>query len=310
MSTFPLHSRPKESYKEPPRSFGSPRANRTRQHAGCDLYAPAGSEVLAVEDGTVQCGPYPFYDVVSAIEIQHPSGVVRYGEISAAAAGLRPGTQVQEGQVIGYVGKMLTVAQSMLHFEMFSGAAAGPLTDLTSAPFMRRSDLLDPTAFLDACRTLDGAPIWKHSPQCTSFVKSAEGCRLKAYWDRNGWAIGYGHRAGVTEHQQIDQAIAEALLNQDLSAVDDALARVFPGVLFTQDAWDALCSLGFNLQGGPAAFPRVAPKMTAAVRRADWQTAAREMLDIDHDANGVELAGLKARRRQEAAMMLGQGGGA
>jgi len=30
---------------------------------------------------------------------------------------------VRAGQVIGYVGKMKTVAQSMLHFELFSGAA-------------------------------------------------------------------------------------------------------------------------------------------------------------------------------------------
>lgn len=53
MPVLPLHLRPKESYKEPPRSLGSPRAKGVRKHAGCDLYAPAGTEVLAVEDGTV-----------------------------------------------------------------------------------------------------------------------------------------------------------------------------------------------------------------------------------------------------------------
>ena len=53
MPIFPLHVRPKESYKEPPRSFGSSRDHGARKHAGCDLYAPAGTEVLAVEDGTV-----------------------------------------------------------------------------------------------------------------------------------------------------------------------------------------------------------------------------------------------------------------
>src|ERR1035438_5940841 len=53
MATFPLKHRPKESYKERPRSFGGPRAGGKRKHAGCDLYAPAGTEVLAVADGTV-----------------------------------------------------------------------------------------------------------------------------------------------------------------------------------------------------------------------------------------------------------------
>ena len=49
MPVFPLHVRPKESYKEPPRSFGSSRDHGARKHAGCDLYAPAGTEVLAVD---------------------------------------------------------------------------------------------------------------------------------------------------------------------------------------------------------------------------------------------------------------------
>jgi len=151
MATFPLRARPRESYKERPRAFGSPRDNGARKHAGCDLYAPAGTEVLAVEDGTVVRGPYLFYDVVNAIEIQHPSGVVRYGEISKAAEGIHVGAQVKAGQVIAYVGKMETVAQSMLHFELYAGTGHGPLTDRERAPFMRRADVVDPAPFLDGC---------------------------------------------------------------------------------------------------------------------------------------------------------------
>jgi murein DD-endopeptidase MepM/ murein hydrolase activator NlpD len=62
--------------------------------------------VLAVEDGKVIRGPYLFYDVVYALEVQHPSGIVRYGEISRAAEGIAAGVAVKAGQVIGYVGKM------------------------------------------------------------------------------------------------------------------------------------------------------------------------------------------------------------
>jgi murein DD-endopeptidase MepM/ murein hydrolase activator NlpD len=151
MAIFPLRSRPAQSYKVRPRAYGAPRSNGTRKHAGCDLYAETGAEVLAVEDGTVVRGPYPFYDVVHALEVRHASGLVRYGEISRAAEGVAAGVAVKAGQVLGYVGKMQTVAQSMLHLELFTGTEEGPLTDRANPPFMRRADLQDPTAFLDAC---------------------------------------------------------------------------------------------------------------------------------------------------------------
>ena len=61
------------------------------------------------------------------------------------------GVTVKAGQALGYVGKMQTVAQSMLHLELFAGTAQGPLTDRNHPPFMRRGDLVDPTAFLDSC---------------------------------------------------------------------------------------------------------------------------------------------------------------
>ena len=121
MSLFPLRKRPAASYKERPRGFGNPRANGARKHAGCDLYAPVGTEVLAVEDGEVIAGPYVFYDVVDAVEIRHTSGiVVRYGEINKTSApGIKVGAKVTAGQVVGYVGKMHTVSDSMLHFELW-----------------------------------------------------------------------------------------------------------------------------------------------------------------------------------------------
>lgn len=151
MATFPFHRRPLESYHERPRAFGCPRDGGARKHAGCDLYAAPGTPVLAVEAGKVIRGLYRFYDVVYAIEVQHPSGIVRYGEISHAAEGVAIGAEVCEGQVLGYVGKMESVAASMLHFELYRGDGHGPLTDREAHPYQRRVDLVDPTAFLDAC---------------------------------------------------------------------------------------------------------------------------------------------------------------
>jgi len=150
--TFPLRERPAVSYHERPQAFGSPRDGGARSHAGCDLYAPTGTEILAVEAGTVTRGCYAFYDVVFALEITSASGrVIRYGEISGAAPGIRLGSQIAEGQVIAHVGKMQSVAQAMLHLETYDGTGQGPLTDKARPPFMRRADLADPTAFLDSC---------------------------------------------------------------------------------------------------------------------------------------------------------------
>ena len=48
--------------------------------------------------------------------------------------------------------RLRVVAQSMLHLETFAGTEQGPLTNRENPPFMRRADLQDPTAFLDACQ--------------------------------------------------------------------------------------------------------------------------------------------------------------
>jgi hypothetical protein len=37
----------------------------------------------------------------------------------------------------------------MLHFEMYSGEATGPLNDKSNPPYKRRSDLINSTQFLN-----------------------------------------------------------------------------------------------------------------------------------------------------------------
>jgi hypothetical protein len=154
---FPLRKRPAYSYKEGGREFGAYRSE-SRLHAGCDLLAPEGTEVLAIDNGTVIQGPYEFYDVVYALEVKHDSGiVVRYGEIlQSVPRGISAGARVSRGQVIGYVG-LMTSGSSMVHFEMYKGTVNGALTT-GSGPYRRRSDLMDPTAFLDSAPLVSDAP--------------------------------------------------------------------------------------------------------------------------------------------------------
>ena len=149
---FPLPFRPAESYKEHPRSFGANRSGGQRKHAGCDLYAPEGTDVYAMEDGTVLVAPYPFYGGTYALEIDHLKYIGRYTEIKEAAPGIRRGVKVKKGQLIASVGKITTkngTVLQMLHFEMYEGNENGSLTDRSNPPFMRRNDLIDPTDTLD-----------------------------------------------------------------------------------------------------------------------------------------------------------------
>lgn len=146
---FPLPFVPNLSYHTGGRRFGAGRSGG-RLHAACDLIVPAGTEIFAVDQGVVIGGPYGFYHGTYAIEVRHPHFIARYCEISRAAAGVAVGTQIEQGQVIAYVGMMHE--DSMLHFEMYSGSATGGLTQRNNPPYQRRSDLIDPTPYLDHWR--------------------------------------------------------------------------------------------------------------------------------------------------------------
>lgn len=152
MPTFPVPAWISTySISAAPRSFGSTRANG-RRHAGCDLYAPVGSSVVAIADGKVQAVG-PFYWQTAAVQVQHPGfGIVRYGEVSPAP-GIAPGVNVVEGQIIAFIAQLInpnpggTNPHPMLHLEWYSGEGGGPLS-VSTGSYKRRGDLKDPTGML------------------------------------------------------------------------------------------------------------------------------------------------------------------
>jgi murein DD-endopeptidase MepM/ murein hydrolase activator NlpD len=149
---FPLFQRPADSYKTSPRNFGSGRSGG-RRHAGCDLYAPVGTSIRAMAQGTVLVAPYEFYGGTYAFEVDHGTFVARYGEVKKPAKdALAVGTSVSPGQVIAAVGKLNNYHKSMLHLELYAGTATGGLTDRGNPPYQRRADLFDPTTWLDAAK--------------------------------------------------------------------------------------------------------------------------------------------------------------
>jgi murein DD-endopeptidase MepM/ murein hydrolase activator NlpD len=151
MPTFPLPFRPKQDYHKGGLRFGADRDGGARTHAGCDLIAPKGTEIYAVEEGEVVRGPYPFYHGTDALEFKIKSSgrIVRYGEIRSAAPGVKVGTRLKEGDVIAFVGKMNK--DSMLHFELYEGTSSGNLTDRSNPPMQRRKDVINPAPYLDSC---------------------------------------------------------------------------------------------------------------------------------------------------------------
>ena len=151
--SFPIPFYPQHDYHSGGRRFGADRPNG-RKHAGCDLLAPIGTPVMAVRKGVILKTPYKFYQAKNgvwtyAVEVKHAAGyIVRYTEMSECGPEIKAGAPLVESQIIGYVGAAL-----MLHFELYSGTGTGPLTDRHSKGFQRRSDLQDPTKFLDGLKT-------------------------------------------------------------------------------------------------------------------------------------------------------------
>lgn len=115
-----------------------------RCHCGIDIYAPEGSDVQSVEDGTViRVGRFtspsevPYWNRTSYILIQNGSGLMcKYAEIGDVK--VKKGDSVSTGQPIGCIGLVLdrdkiTVDSpeyiqklehaSMLHFELYKSVA-------------------------------------------------------------------------------------------------------------------------------------------------------------------------------------------
>lgn len=114
-----------------------------RHHCGVDIYAPKGSQVIAVEKGSViETGIFtlpniiPYWNETYYVIVRHESGIFgKYAEMGKIL--VKVGDDFQEGETIGYVGEVLNLAKvtekapayiqnlkengngSMLHFELY-----------------------------------------------------------------------------------------------------------------------------------------------------------------------------------------------
>jgi murein DD-endopeptidase MepM/ murein hydrolase activator NlpD len=94
-----------------------PILERIRAHQGTDFAAPTGTPVFAAGDGRVRFrGVRGGYG--NLLELDHGGGIITvYGHLSRFAASARPGSQVKQGETIGYVGMTGLATGPHLHYE-------------------------------------------------------------------------------------------------------------------------------------------------------------------------------------------------
>lgn len=90
-------------------------------HSGVDLACPRGTPIIAAGDGKIiqlgRKGAYGKY-----IRIRHAAGFeTAYGHMNGYKKGLKVGSRVKQGDVIGYVGATGRVTGPHLHFEVWKG---------------------------------------------------------------------------------------------------------------------------------------------------------------------------------------------
>jgi murein DD-endopeptidase MepM/ murein hydrolase activator NlpD len=112
--------------------WGFPRSGG-RTHKGTDMFAPRGTPVLAVADGTVTLDTYKLGGTVASLRADH--GVTYYfAHLDGYAADVVTGQRVATGDVIGYVGNTGNAlgGSPHLHFQIHPNhrAATNPYPTL------------------------------------------------------------------------------------------------------------------------------------------------------------------------------------
>jgi len=114
-----------------------------RAHKGVDYGAPIGTRVRSVADGTVEfAGQQGGYGNIVVLR-HHGAYSTAYGHLNGFAAGIRRGTRVAQGDIIGYVGRTGLASGPHLHYEFrVNNQQVNPLTvTMPSAPPLAAADI-------------------------------------------------------------------------------------------------------------------------------------------------------------------------
>lgn len=147
----------------------------SRPHNGVDYGAPIGTPIMSVGRGTVVAiGPHGGSG--NMIKIQHNGTyATAYLHMKAFASGLRRGSSVEQGQVIGYVGATGLATGPHLHFSFYeNGSYVDPLgRKFASADPVQKKDM--PDFQKTVASVMDTLPDWhlaQHAPATTETMRN------------------------------------------------------------------------------------------------------------------------------------------
>jgi murein DD-endopeptidase MepM/ murein hydrolase activator NlpD len=128
---FPLRERSLSGVSS---GFGAPRDAGARDHHGIDIFAPRGTPVIAIADGTARTDETPRGGRVIWLHDPRRGRNLYYAHLHDWA--VESGAQVRAGDVIGYVGNTgnAKTTPPHLHFGIYERGPADP------APYLNRDD--------------------------------------------------------------------------------------------------------------------------------------------------------------------------
>jgi lysozyme len=137
------------------------------------------------------------------------------------------------------------------------------------------------------------------SEEGLQLIKKWEGLRLTSYKCSAGvWTIGYGSTRGVTEGMTITEEEADERLRRDVETAERCV-NASVKVALTEQQFSACVSFVFNL--GCGAFGK--STLLRKINEGDDVGAAAEFHKWVN-AGGKKLAGLVARRKDEAELFM------
>ena len=149
----------------------------TRVHSGIDFAASRGTPIFAAGDGRItQAGRNGAYG--NYIRIRHNSAYeTAYAHLNGYAKGMKVGTRIRQGQVIGYVGSTGRATGSHLHYEIIQdGRQINPMKlRLPSGEKLKAAELERFLAYRDRVDALySGAVVADNNGSATCTGDGAE----------------------------------------------------------------------------------------------------------------------------------------
>ena len=142
------------------------------------------------------------------------------------------------------------------------------------------------------------------------FIKDQETCVLTAYWDSNGYSIGWGHHGSdVKKNMRISKAQANKYFNKDIKKIENIANKLINNLpykyKFSQGFFDGLCSLVYN--AGEYGVHK--SEFYKRLKRCRVRNGKINKNDLNYSIAGVKTSrisapGHKYRRYDEHKLML------